>query len=286
MARPILQLEATEEEVLELSRLARGSKVSVRDRFRANIILLRLEGKSETEVTSALGCSLGAVCKWSKRFDREGIVGLKDAPGRGCKALLPAESISLIVERATRPAQGRIRWSVRTMAREAKVSKSTVQRVWSHNDIKPHRLETFKISNDPNFEEKFWDVIGSIRICRAGFGDLFDEKSQCQALERTQARSLKEAYHRTWTDDYIRHGPITLFAALSYLEGKFILEQKSSHPRRVAALLNRSTGKLLRSLIYTSLSITTRPINTQLFSTGSKLMVAFTSILLQPAHHG
>jgi DNA-directed RNA polymerase specialized sigma24 family protein len=65
MARPILQLEATEEEVLELSRLARGSKVSVRDRFRANIILLRLEGKSETEVTSALGCSLGAVCKWS-----------------------------------------------------------------------------------------------------------------------------------------------------------------------------------------------------------------------------
>ena len=71
MARPILQLEATEEEVLELSRLARGSKVSARDRFRAQIVLLRLEGKSETEVTRALGCSLGAVCKWSKRFDRE-----------------------------------------------------------------------------------------------------------------------------------------------------------------------------------------------------------------------
>ena len=126
MARPILQLEATEEEVLELSRLARGSKVSARDRFRAQIVLLRLEGKSETEVTRALGCSLGAGCKWSKRFDREGMAGLKDASGRGRKALLPSEKISLIVERATRPAQGRVRWSVRSMAREAKVSKSTV----------------------------------------------------------------------------------------------------------------------------------------------------------------
>ena len=104
MARPILQLEATEEEVLELSRLARGSKVSARDRFRAQIVLLRLEGKSETEVARALGCSLGAVCKWSKRFDREGMAGLKDASGRGRKALLPSEKISLIVERATRPA--------------------------------------------------------------------------------------------------------------------------------------------------------------------------------------
>jgi hypothetical protein len=86
MARPIHRLEATEEEALELNHLARGSKVSVRDRFRAGIVLLRLEGKSETEVARALGCSLGAVCKWSKRFDSEGMAGLKDAPGRGRKA--------------------------------------------------------------------------------------------------------------------------------------------------------------------------------------------------------
>ena len=83
MARPILQLEASNEELAELGRLVRGSKVSVRDRFRANIILRRLEGKSETEVAKELGCSLGAVCKWSKRFDEKGITGLKDAPGRG-----------------------------------------------------------------------------------------------------------------------------------------------------------------------------------------------------------
>src|SRR5258705_2391457 len=112
MARPILQLQATEEEVLELGRLVRGTKVSVGDRFRARIVLIRLEGRSETEVARMVGCSLGAVCKWSKRFDGYGMAGLKDAPGRGRKALLPAQKISSIVERATRPAQGRVRWSV------------------------------------------------------------------------------------------------------------------------------------------------------------------------------
>src|ERR1700716_1508306 len=143
MARPILQLQATEEEVLELGRLVRGTKVSGGHLCGGRIVLLRLEGRSETEVARTLGCSMGSVCKWSKRFDGYGIAGLKDAPGRGRKALLPTEKISLIVERATRPAQGRIRWSVRSMAREAAVSKSTVQRIWSHNDIRPHRLETF-----------------------------------------------------------------------------------------------------------------------------------------------
>src|SRR6201982_391751 len=221
IARPILQLQATNEEILELGRMARGTKGSVGDRFRAKIILLRLEGKAETEVARTLGCSMGAVCKWSKRFDAYGLAGLKEAPGRGRKARLPAEKISSVVERTTRPPEGRTRWSVRSMAREARVSKSTVQRIWSHNEIKPHRLETFKISNDPNFEEKFWDVIGlyldpperALVLC-------CDEKSQCQALERTQRPlPLKKGYGRTQTHDYIRHGTITLFAALSYLEG-------------------------------------------------------------------
>jgi transposase len=249
MARPILQLQATEEEVLELGRLVRGTKVSVRDRFRARIILQRLEGMSETEVARTIGCSLGAVCKWSKRFDDSGIAGLKDAPGRGRKALLPVEKISSIVERATRPARGRVRWTVRSMAREAGVSKSTVQRIWSHNEIKPHRLETFKISSDPNFEEKFWDVIGlyldpperALVLC-------CDEKSQCQALERTQRPlPLRKGYGRTQTHDYIRHGTITLFAALSYLEGKIISRTEESHTHvewlRFLKQIDRETPK-------------------------------------------
>src|ERR1700751_5046152 len=109
MARPILQLEASHEELAELSRLVRGSKVSVRDRFRANIILRRLEGKSETEIGKELGCSLGGVCKWVKRLDKKGITGQKDAPGRGRKQRLPTKKTSLLLERATRPPQGRVR---------------------------------------------------------------------------------------------------------------------------------------------------------------------------------
>src|SRR6201984_1162753 len=154
MARPILKLEASDQYLAELDRLVRGSKVSARGRFRANIILGRWEGKSETEVAKELGCSLGAVCKWSKRFDQKGISGLKDAPGRGRKERLATEKISLVLERATRPPQGRVRWSIRSMAREAGVSRSTVQRIWHRNDIKPHRLENFTIFKEPHFAAK------------------------------------------------------------------------------------------------------------------------------------
>ena len=135
------------------------------------------------------------------------------------------------------------------MAREAGVSKSTVQRIWSHNEIKPHRLETFQISNDPNFEEKFWDVIGlyfdpperALVLC-------CDEKSQCQALERTQRPlPLRKGYGRTQTHDYIRHGTITLFAALSYLEGKIIARTEESHTHvewlRFLKQIDRETPK-------------------------------------------
>ena len=108
------------------------------------------------------------------------------------------------------------------MAREAEVSPATVQRLWSSNDIKPHLTRTFKLSNDPEFEPKFWDVIGlylhppakALILC-------CDEKSQCQALERTQpGLPLTTGHIRTKTHDYIRHGTITLFAALNYLDGK------------------------------------------------------------------
>jgi DDE superfamily endonuclease len=135
------------------------------------------------------------------------------------------------------------------MAREAGVSKSTVQRIWSHNEIKPHRLETFKISNDPNFEEKFWDVIGSIWIRPS-------ELWCSVATRRVSAKhwSARNAlflcvrvYGRTQTHDYIRHGTITLFAALSYLEGKIISRTEESHTHvewlRFLKQIDRETPK-------------------------------------------
>ena len=117
------------------------------------------------------------------------------------------------------------------MARHVGVSPSSVQRIWSKNDLKPHVVETFKLSNDPKFEEKFWDVIGlyldpperALVLC-------CDEKSQCQALERSQpSLPLGPRHPRTMTHDYKRHGTTTLFAALDYLEGKLITRTEARH---------------------------------------------------------
>ena len=117
------------------------------------------------------------------------------------------------------------------MAKHAGVSKSHVQSLWSRNDIKPHVRRTFKLSRDPNFEPKFWDIIGlylnppqkALILC-------CDEKSQCQALERTQpGLPLGVGHVCTATHDYIRHGTVTLFAALSYLDGKIISQTGKRH---------------------------------------------------------
>jgi transposase len=120
------------------------------------------------------------------------------------------------------------------MAQHTGVSSATVQRLWEANDIKPHLTRTFKLSNDRHFEEKFWDVIGlyldppdrALVLC-------CDEKSQCQALERTQpGLPLGIGHIRTRTHDYVRHGTITLFAALNYLNGKIISRTAQRHTHR------------------------------------------------------
>jgi transposase len=139
-----------------------------------------------------------------------------------------------IVEQATRPPQGRARWTCRAMARELGVSKATVQRVWSENEIKPHLTRVFKLSSDPDFEAKFWDVIGlylnppqqAVVLC-------CDEKSQIQALQRSQpGLPLAQGHIRTQTHDYYRNGTVTLFAALDYLQGKVIAHTAQEHTHR------------------------------------------------------
>src|SRR5216684_3533054 len=161
----------------------------------------------------------------------KGLAGLRDAQGRGRKPSIAAEKRERVIVGATRPPARKRRWSVRTMAREADVSPATVQRLWSSNDIKPHLMRTFKLSTDPDFEPKFWDVIGlylhppakALVLC-------CDEKSQCQALERTQpGLPLGIGHIKTKTHDYIRHGTLTLFAALNYLEGKLITRIARRH---------------------------------------------------------
>ena len=231
MARPIKRIEAEPEIVKELRRRERAATSTVRAKERASMVLLRLDGMSVTAAAARLGTTPKRVSTWTQRFVTEGLKGLEDKPGRGRKPSIPAEKIERVVSEATRPPKPRKRWSVRTMSRHAGVSPSTVQRVWSKNALKPHIVRTFKLSTDPRFEEKFWDVIGlyldppekALVLC-------CDEKSQCQALERTQlGLPLAPKRPATMTHDYTRHGTVTLFAALDALEGTLIARTEARH---------------------------------------------------------
>lgn len=219
--------------------------------LRARIVLLCAGGEPDLVVAQQLGVNRHTVRLWRQRFCEQGLAGLRDAPGRGRKALLEDKVKEAILTGAVRPPAHRTRWSCRSMARAQKVSPSTVQRIWASNDIQPPRTRTFKISTDPLFEEKFWDVIGlylnppdkALVLC-------CDEKSQCQAVERTQpALPLGVGHIRTATHDYIRHGTVTLFAALNYLEGKIVslLVEQHRHQEwlRFLQRIDRQTPKQL-----------------------------------------
>lgn len=182
-------------------------------------------------MASRLGVSAPSVSKWSQRFDREGLDGLKDKPGRGAKPSIPPATVRRVVEEAGKAPPGRQRWSTRSLARGLEISAHGVARIWQRQGLEPHRVRIFKVSRDKKFEEKFWDVVGLyldpperlLVLC-------CDEKTQCQALERTQpGLPLGRGHIRTRTHDYIRHGTVTLFAALSYLEGKLIYRTEQQH---------------------------------------------------------
>jgi transposase len=231
MARPIAVIDLTPEEKAVLRRRVSSPTASQRDALRARIVLLRAAGLREQDVAAELGVSVNTVSLWSSRFEESGLGGLSDRPGRGRKPWLAPEKIHKVVTEVTRPPQGRNRWSTRTMAAAAGMSHQSVHAIWKKNDLKPHLVRTFKISTDPRFEEKFWDIIGlylnppdkALLLC-------CDEKSQCQALERTQpGLPLGMGEVRTRTHDYRRHGTITLFAALNYLEGKLITRAERNH---------------------------------------------------------
>ncbi|RMQ23346.1 Transposase, partial [Pseudomonas syringae pv. delphinii] len=142
------------------SRRTRSATISQRDGRRARVILLAAQGCSRVEIARLVGFSLRSVTLWCKRFQEQGLDGLIDKPGRGRKSFLPPDAMARVLEQVVQPRIGQPRWSCRSMAQVAGISPASVQRIWAANDIKPHLTRTFKLSNDPNFEEKFWDVIG------------------------------------------------------------------------------------------------------------------------------
>ena len=194
--------------------------------LRARIVLLASEGVSNSEIARVLAVSRPTVILWRSRFAEGGPRALTETkPGRGRKPTIPAAKIKAIVQATTQTTPpGQTHWSCRTMAAAQGVSAASVQRIWDAHGLKPHRVKTFKLSTDPRFTEKLTDVVGlylnppekAIVLC-------VDEKSQIQALDRTQpSLPLKKGRAGTMTHDYKRNGTTTLFAALSTLDGSVV----------------------------------------------------------------
>jgi transposase len=226
---PEIIVDAVQRQQLEaLTRASSASQVEV---LRAQIILLAALNWPNEEIAAELQTSEQTVCKWRRRFARHGMSGLQDDSRAGRPARVSSNTLNAVLTKVTQPPKGRVRWSCRSMAKQAGISKSWVQQLWYRNDLKPHQTRTFKLSNDRQFEQKFWDIVGlylsppqqAVVLC-------CDEKSQCQALERSQpGLPLGQGHVATRTHDYYRHGTLTLFAALDYLEGKVLAHTTQRH---------------------------------------------------------
>jgi transposase len=234
MSRPVVRIELSAAQRQCLTEWASRPTTPQRTALRARIILSCAEGLSQAAVAAKQGVRRRIVSKWCRRFYRRGLDGLHDAKGRGRKFSLSEERQARALTLATQPPPGYTRWSVRRMAQETGLSVGTVHALWQANDIKPHLTRTFKLSKDKDFERKFWDVIG-LYLDPPDKALVFccDEKSQCQALERTQpGLPLGMGHIKTRTHDYIRHGTLTLFAALNYLDGKIVSQTAPRHTHR------------------------------------------------------
>src|SRR6266550_978008 len=194
--------------------------------LRCRIVLGAAAGQSENSLAQQLGTNRNTVRLWRARFTQQGAKSLWEiAPGRGRKPTYGPEKIQAIIDTTlqSKP-KGRSQWSCRSLAKRTGVSKSTVNNLWRSHQLKPHRVKSFKLSRDPHFLEKLTDVVGlylhppeqAIVLC-------VDEKSQIQALDRTQpGLPMKKGRAGTMTHDYKRNGTTTLFAALNMLDGKVI----------------------------------------------------------------
>jgi transposase len=226
MSAPAAPLPLSDGERATLERLTRAQSAPHRQVLRARVLLMAADGLANAVIADEVGVTPVTVRAWRTRFAVDGLAGLeKIREGRGRKPSISEETVAEVVRlTSTTTPPGATHWSCRTMAKRVGVSPATVQRIWSDLGLQPHRVETFKVSNDPRFEEKLIDVVGlylnppekAIVLC-------MDEKSQIQALDRTQA-SLPMVAGRagTMTHDYKRNGTTTLFAALDVLTGKVI----------------------------------------------------------------
>jgi transposase len=224
--RTARRIELTAEERVILESWSRGRSTPARLVLRAKIVLAADDGKRNDEIAAACSTAKSTVVRWRKRFAQGRVAGIeRDAPRAGRKPMIPTATVEAILRTTTRetPADA-THWSTRTMAAAVGVSKATVSRLWRAHGLKPHLVKRFKVSNDPQFVEKLRDVVGLyLNPPEHALVLSCDEKSQIQALDRTQ-RSLPMMPGRagTMTHDYKRNGTTTLFAAIDVAEGRVI----------------------------------------------------------------
>ncbi len=233
MPRPTPVLTVSEEQQTQIEQWLAALGTPQQVALRGRIVLAAGLGKSEAAIAAEMDVNRKTVRLWRERFAEQRLPTLWEiAPGRGRKATFSPKQVQAVIEATlqSKP-QGMTHWSCRLMAAQQGLSKSTVNNLWRSHNLKPHRTKTFKLSRDPKFLQKLTDVVGlylnppdqAIVLC-------VDEKSQIQALDRTQpGLPLKKGRCGTMTHDYKRHGTTTLFAALDLLQGKVIGDFHKRH---------------------------------------------------------
>lgn len=220
------QLILSDGQRTQLETYARQRRLSTRLVQRAKIVLLAAAGKQDLEIARRLAIVPRTAARWRTRFLQQGIAGLEqDAPRPGRPRHISPETVRRVVEKTTREKPPHAtHWSTRTMAAAVGISEATVRRIWRAHGLKPHRVESFKLSNDPQFAEKLQDIVGLyLNPPEHALVLSLDEKSQMQALDRSQpGLPLKPGRCQTLTHDYKRHGTTTLFAALNTLDGNVL----------------------------------------------------------------
>ena len=230
--RPRRPVVLSEEDRLQLSAVVRSRSLPHGLAMRARLVLLAADGLSNAVIAEKVGLSQQSVCLWRKRFVDGGIQGLHDELKPGRPRSVSDEQVARLVRKTldTKPTDG-THWSVRSIAKTTRLSHQTVHRIWRAFGLQPHRQRNFKLSTDPFFVEKVRDIVGlylsppenAVVLC-------VDEKSQIQALERTQPMlPMGLGYVEGVTYDYERHGTTTLFAALDIANGEVLTQCKKRH---------------------------------------------------------
>jgi transposase len=242
--RPKAELVLTDEEREQLVRWSRRAKSAQSLASRSRIVLACAEGLDNTAAAARVGCSAATVGKWRARFVEHRLDGLVDEPRPGRPPTISAEQVEdVVVSTLESTPPNATHWSRAKMAQRSGLSRSTIGRIWRAFELKPHREDGFKLSNDPLFVEKVYDVIGLyINPPEAAVVLCVDEKSQVQALSRSQpAFPMMPGMPEKRTHDYVRHGTTSLFAAFNTADGTVI---SSLHRRHRATEFRKFLNKI------------------------------------------